>query len=549
MKFIKNMRVGRFIAGLLLLSLLSLNISAQTGLSEAERSLTKSVSVKYIKKITTELSDDRFEGRGTLQRGGDLAASWIAAEMKSLGLKPGGGNGTFLQSVPFSETIMAEGTNLKIGGESVVYSKDWATSGRTKDLDLSGETVYIGHGIISASSNRDDLAGVDFKNKFVVLIEGRPSNIPGEQWMAQQAKGETLVKLVGGGARGIIYVANGNEPLERATMIDFLSRRSIGEPGGGNAILPLPLILVNAATAEKLFSGSGTNLKTALENAPREDFKPMNLKPTVSIALRSKSTDGNSSNVVGYIEGSDPVLRKEAVVFTAHYDAYGLLGGKIYNGAADNAIGCGEMLAAARAFSKMKIKPKRSLVFIATTAEEYGLLGSRYWAKNPTWDITKIAAVMNLDGIGTEIMGPVKQMVGYGSPYSTLGPMFEDVAKSYGISTMEDPIPEQGVFKRSDHYSFVERGVPALMLVGAPAGSKQSFIDRFTEFERTKYHMPSDDVYRDWYWDGAKTVADMMTLIGYRVAQHNEMPAFTSGNPFSNLKRGDFYTEIPGAAK
>ena len=202
------------------------------------------------------------------------------------------------------------------------------------------------------------------------------------------------------------------------------------------------------------------------------------------------------------------------------------------------------MLAVAEAFARARVKPRRSLVFVAFTAEEYGLLGSKHYAAHPTWDLAKTAAVLNLDGIGTEIMGPMKGMVAYGAKLSSLGPMFFDVARAYGITPMDDPIPAQGVFRRSDHYPFAERGVPGLMLVGSPVDDPKQFTERFDEFERTKYHQPSDDVYRDWYWKGARKVADMMALIGHRVAQADALPSFNAGNEYAGRARG----EAPKAA-
>jgi Zn-dependent M28 family amino/carboxypeptidase len=190
----------------------------------------------------------------------------------------------------------------------------------------------------------------------------------------------------------------------------------------------------------------------------------------------------------------------------------------------------------AEAFAQAGVKPRRSLVFIAFTAEEYGLIGSKHYAAHPTWDLTKTAAVLNLDGIGTEIMGPMKGMVAYGAQLSSLGPMFFDVARAYGITPMDDPIPAQGVFRRSDHYSFVERG---LMLVGSPVDDPKQFTERSDELERTKYHQPSDDVYRDWYWKGARKMADMMALIGHRVAQAEAMPSFEAGSEYAGRARGE----------
>jgi Zn-dependent M28 family amino/carboxypeptidase len=195
------------------------------------------------------------------------------------------------------------------------------------------------------------------------------------------------------------------------------------------------------------------------------------------------------------------------------------------------------MLSVAEAFSKMKKKPKRSMIFLAVTGEEYGLYGSKYWADNPTWDLSKIAGNLNLDGIGTEVYGPVKNMVGFGAEHSTLGAMLEDVAKSYGVKLMPDPQPEEKVFTRSDHYSFVKKGVPALMLMGAPEGTKEELIAKIKAWEKMNYHQPTDDVMKDWYWKGAKTVADMMGILGLRISNQEKAPEWLSSSEYSKIKR------------
>jgi Zn-dependent M28 family amino/carboxypeptidase len=529
----------RFAATLFLCMLLALQATAQTatGLSDAERKLVKNISVGAIKKDVTTLSSDAMEGRGTMQPGGDKAARWIADQMKAFGLKPLGDNGTYLQAVPFIETWMAEGTTLKLDRNPLALGKDWSpVAFNLKENQYSGELIFAGHAIVSDAWKRNDIKDADLKDKIVVVIQGRLTNIPQEEWDKANGAGLTVASVFKNRAKGLIYVSNGLERRPPEMMIDFNSRRQITVAEGQ---APPPILYVSTAAAEKLFAKSGVSFQEALVRAEREDFKPIDLKTSAEVTTRLKITRGTASNVVGYIEGSDPVLKSEAVFFTAHYDAYGLLNGKIYNGAADNALGSAEMLAAARAFAKMKVKPKRSLVFLSVTGEEHGLLGSKHWIANPAWDLQKVAGVMNLDGIGTEIFGAVRNMVGFGAQYSTLGPMLEDVAKAYGISIMSDPLPEEGIFKRSDHYPFVERGIPALMLMGAPEGSKEALVKRIREWMMVYYHQPSDDIYATWYWEGAKTVADMMTIMGLRVANQQEMPAWVNGSPYANLKRGN----------
>lgn len=531
--------VQRTIVGFIVLTALVVNIPAQSGLSADEKKLTKAIKQKTIQRITTELSDDKFEGRGTLQKGGDAAANWIAAQMKSMGLKPLGNNGTYLQPVPLAAVEFSEQTSVKINRESLAFGKDWSTVTMLPDSTWNEQMVFVGHGVLSDEIGRNDLKDVDVKGKIVIWVQGAPKDMSTTEWAAFIDKASPVTFLLSKGAKAILAISNGREPMSQDFAINQTGRRKITPDDAAAAAPSIPLMLVGNAAAEKLFAGSGMTAKAAMEAADSKDFRPMELPAKFEAVFKEKRTRGTANNVIGFIEGSDPVLKSEAIVFTAHYDGFGLLNGQIYNAAADNAIGNGEMLAVAEAFSKIKVRPKRSLVFVSTTAEEYGLKGGSYFAQNPTWDITKIAANLNLDGIGTEIMGPIKNMIAFGGDYSSLGSMFNDVAKAYKITPIPDPIPEQNVFYRSDHYPFVARGVPALMLVGSPESTKEGFVKRFNQFEETKYHQPSDDVYQDWYWPGAKTVADMMGILGYRIAQSPTMPAWLPGNEFSNSTRGN----------
>lgn len=528
----------RLVASLCLCLLLASQGTAQTasGLSDAERKLVKDISLSAIRKYATTLASDAMEGRGTMQPGGDKAAKWIAEQMKALGLRPLGDNGTYLQAVPFTETSLAEGTALKLDGNALALGKDWAPLAfNLKETQYRGELIFAGHAIVSDAWKRNDIKDADLKDKIVVVIQGRLTNLSQEEWDKANGGGLAVASVFKNQARALIYVANGLERRPPEVVIDFNTRRQIGVAQGQT---PPPILYVSTAAAEKLFAKSGVSFQEALARAEREDFKPIDLKTRAEVQTRLKISRGTASNVVGYLEGSDPLLKSEAVFFTAHYDAYGLLNGKIYNGAADNALGSAEMLAVAAAFSKMKVKPKRSLVFLSVTGEEHGLLGSKHWIANPTWELQKVAGVMNLDGIGTEVFGAVRNMVGFGAQYSTLGPMLEEVASAYGISVMADPLPEEGIFRRSDHYPFVEKGIPALMLMGAPEGSKESLVKRIRDWMQVYYHQPSDDIYKTWHWDGAKTVADVMAIMGLRVAAQPEMPSWVSGSPYTNLKRG-----------
>lgn len=518
---------------------------AKAALSAEEQKLVSNISIQSIKDSTKALTADEFEGRGTMQPGGDKAANWLADRFKQLGMKPLGDNGSYLQKIEFKETITTPETSLTVGGEKLELGKDFAfypmNSG---DKEAAGGLVFIGYGLQIPATGRNDLKETDLAGKIVVMLEGPPADTPKETWNDEYTT-RTLISLITRGVKGIIYIGHGREKNPPDEIIDYFVRRQINslDAEGLPPFVP-QLTFVSKVGAEKLFAKSNVSVKDALAEAEKATFSPINLNQAAKMVVKYQSKNGFSNNVVGYIEGSDPKLKEEAVLFSAHYDAYGIENGKIYYGAADNALGTSEMLAVAEAFSKMGTKPKRSLIFIAVTGEEYGLYGSKHWAKNPTWDVKKISANLNLDGVGTEVYGPVKNMVGYGAEFSTLGAMLEEVSGILGIKVVPDPVPDEKIFTRSDHYSFVERGIPSLMLMGAPEGDIQDAIKRMKEWEKENYHQPGDTIKDDWAWEGAKTVADVMGIMGLRLANSDSMPSWIPNTRFGNLKRGNT-AELP----
>jgi hypothetical protein len=521
---------------------------APARLAAGETALAANVKVETIKDITAALAADDMQGRGTMQPGGDKAANYIAERFQKAGLKPLGDKGTFLQKIDFKETVFTAETAFKVGDEAFKVGSDYVyLPYSTNDQSASGEMVFVGYGIQARAINRDDLAGIDVAGKIVVMLDGPPADISEEVWKTNNIKFGILGNLFKKGAAGIVFIAHGREKEPLETAIDYLGRRQIsmsGESSGGAAFPIPPIIVASGKTAEKLFAKSGATLKDALAQSEVNTFKPIKLNQTAKLVKKSKSTKGTSSNVVGIMEGSDPTLKAEAIVFSAHYDAYGVENGKIYHGAADNALGVAEMISVAEAFSKAAAKPKRSLIFLAVTGEEYGLYGSKYWAKNPTWKIKQVAADLNLDGIGTEVYAPVKTFVGFGAEHSTIGAILEDVSGAFGIKVIADPMPDEKIFYRSDHYSFVERGVPSLMLLGAPEGDAKKWIDRSKQWEKTDYHQPADVIQPGWAWEGAKTVADVMAIMGWRISENPSMPAWLPTSRFAKLERGND-KEIP----
>jgi Zn-dependent M28 family amino/carboxypeptidase len=536
-----------FAGSLLILSLLTQSFAqtAAPALSNEETQFLSQLTIESIKTTTAALSAPEMEGRGTMQPGGDKAAQYIADRFIKLDMEPLGDKGSFLQKVNFKETVLTPETSFTVGAESLKLGSDYAfvpLPFEKVSKNAKGELVFIAYGIQSSSINRDDLAGIDVRGKVVVMMDGPPASISKEAWNNANASLTIMSGLIRAGVAGVISIAHGREKEPLEVGIDYLSRRQIAMEGESDQAEPVPLppfLLAGGAAAEKLFAKSGITLAEARARAERNDFKPFKLNQEAKIVAKYKSTKGSASNVAGVIRGSDPKLKEEAILFSAHYDAYGTDKGKIFPGAADNALGVAEMIAVAEAFAKLPQKPKRSLVFLAVTGEEYGLYGSKYWAKKPTWDIKKVAANLNLDGVGTEVYAPVKTIVGYGAEHSSLGPLMDQVASALGAGTIPDPFPEEKIFYRSDHFSFVERGVPSLMLLGAPAGDKEIWIKRMKDWEKTDYHQPGDVIKADWNWSGAKTVADVMAIMGLRTANAEKMPEWLPTSRFAKLERGN----------
>jgi len=304
--------------------------------------------------------------------------------------------------------------------------------------------------------------------------------------------------------------------------------------------------LISNATAEKLFAGSGSSYAETMQKAENGEFVSRAFAKRASIAIRLRREEATSSNVAAVLEGSDPKLKDEAVVLSAHYDAYGIdSDGTIYPGAADNAIGVAKLVAIAEALVKSKVKPRRSIIFLAVTGEEYGLLGAAYWVKHPTWPIERVAANINYDGIGTEVWGPLGYIIDYGFKHSDLGELLDGVMAAQGLKLVPDPDPQEGIFYRSDHYEFFKKGIPALYLIGAPAGNLLALMPRAAKWLVTDYHMPTDTVQQDWNWEGARGLAVTGMIASLRIANQDAMPAWKQSSPY-NRPRG---TNLPAPAR
>jgi Peptidase family M28 len=508
-------------------------------LSVTEQQLVDSINVASIKEIVNTLSADNMQGRGTAQPGGDKAAAYLADRFAKLGLKPLGENNSYLQPIKFREIQFLQ-TAFTVGSENLKPGPDFFVSPPyTGDENITGKLVFVAYGLSLPVLKRDDFAGLDVKGKIVILRNGPPPEITKDQWKAAHAQANVIRGLIVRGAAAVVFVGQDTETLSFAEIGDYLTRRQI-EPESDPELpdfLP-PFLSVSDSAAEKLFSASGMTAAEAFAKAKRNDFTPMDLNKSATITVRLKKSKGVGNNVVGLLEGSDPKLKSEALVYSAHYDAYGISAdNRVYHGAADNALGVAEMLAIADAMSRAAAKPRRSIIFLAVTGEEYGGYGSDHWVKNPTWKIKQVAADLNLDGMGTEVYGPVKVLVGYGAEHSSLGSVLNEVAAATDLRVIPDPMPEEKSFYRSDHYFFVKKGVPGIMILGAPDGAVESWTSRLKHWEKTDYHQPGDVVRPEWDWSGPRTIASVMLVMGLRVANDENMPSWLPSSIY-NRERG-----------
>jgi hypothetical protein len=514
--------------------------AATTALSIVEREAVAKIRVETIREVVTALSADGMQGRGTAQPGGDKAAAYLADYFQKLGLKPLGSNGSYFQPIKFREFQFLPETSMMVGTETYKLGPDFiVTPPLSGDKSISGNLVFVAYGLISSTPKRNDLAGLNLKGKIVMMLQGPPRIVSKDSWKKARIQFDILRNLVAQGVSAIVFISHGREEHSYTETADYLTRRQI-EPADSEempAFLP-PFLNLSDAAAEKLFSASGVTRAQALSKAEEEGFTPIDLKQSAKITVRLKKDKGVSNNVVGLLEGSDQNLKSEAVVYSAHYDAYGLSpDNRIYHGAADNALGVGEMLSIAEAFSRITTRPRRSIIFMAVTGEEYGGHGSDYWVRNPTWKIKQVAANLNFDGMGTEVYAPVKVLVGYGAEHSSLGTTLNEVAAATSLKVIPDPMPEEKAFYRSDHYFFVKKGIPGLMLLGAPDGEVKAWVDRMKLWEKTDYHQPTDTIRPDWNWDGPKTMAIAGVVLGLKVANQDQMPGWLPTSPF-NRERG-----------
>lgn len=497
---------------------------AACGTAIPEQSLVDAVEQVTIEDGTRHLSSPALGGRGTGQPGADSAAQWIAERFRAIGVESAGDDGTYLQPLSLTRSRVTSTSGILAGRDTLRIGSDFAVlTAPDGNVRVAGPIVFVGHGIRDRATGRDDLAGVDVANSIVMVLGDIPPGIDSATFTESTA--ETRRELEQARALLVARLAPPGVPFEEVARrltgdrIQLVSPEVQGPTSG-------PVVLaISDATADRLLAGTFSE-RTRLAELGRLDATPQ--PASVAISLDRTSVDVHSANVAGIIRGADAALRDELVVYTAHYDAFGRDSvGTIYRGAIDNALGTSQLLAVAAAFARQPAPPLRSVLFLAVTGEEYGLLGTRAWIAAERWPIAQVVAALNFDASDSEVHGPMAQAVGLGAEQSSLGEVFRQAAADLDVTPIADPYPEQGFFFRSDHFAFVQRGVPGLMLIGAPSGT--AWVERSRQWlgPAGDYHQPSDTMRADWDFRGPRRSAQLMALIGWRVANAEIRPQLT----------------------
>src|SRR5712691_10140764 len=508
------------------------------------------------------LSSDLLEGRGTGARGGEIAANYIAAQLEALGLKGAGTQGSFFQPVSLVGVKADPNTKLTItsrnGKEAFKFADEYVafTGAQTGEVDVDADLVFVGYGISAPEQKWNDYKGddSDWRGKILVMLVNDPPATPAEPNLFG---GKTLTyygrwtykfeEAARRGAEGVILLhtdESAGYPWSVVRTSNGSSRFDIARtPGDSTPFLKMRSWVTND-TAQKIMKLAGYDLAEMRTKAASRDFQPVKLNLKGKINLKSELKRVQAPNVVGILPGRDPKLKDEYVVYSAHWDHFGIgapdkTGDTIYNGAVDNASGCAAILAIAEALSRLPPaqRPRRSSLFLFPTAEEQGLLGAEWYSRHPVVPINKTAANVNLDSMN--MLGITRDFNPLGAERSSLEDIVQAVARERGMRVSPDSRPEQGSFYRSDHFPFAKVGVPSISLkegddfVGRPKGwGKQ----QFDAYNTQHYHQPSDEFDPNWNYQGMIQETEIAMDIGMRIANDPAMPRFKPTDEFAKKK-------------
>jgi Zn-dependent M28 family amino/carboxypeptidase len=508
----------------------------------------ETIDPEHIRWHVRFLSHDLLEGRGTGQRGGDIAAEYMATQFAEYGLKPAGDNGSYLQKVPLvGITTLPEtqfsllpkqgaAMNLKPLDEYVAYDQT-----QQSQSDVDADIVYVGYGIEAPEYNWDDYKGVDVRGKvLLMLVNEPPSDDP------KFFKGKALTyygrwtykyeEAARKGAVGVILI-------HKEDMASYPWEVVRNSNSGEKSYLKLEGPALKVASwvqldvAKKLAAASSMDLEKMMADARSRDFRPVNLGAKLKAHMVSKVRNFESNNVVAMLPGSNRNLKDEAILYTAHYDHLGIRpdmpGDNIYNGAADNATGCGILLELARAFSVAKDRPGRSVIFAAVTAEEQGLLGSEYLGKHPPIPAGKIALDLNYDDV--QPLGAPQEVEVTGAERTTFYPWVQATAKEFRLAIRPDARPEAGHFYRSDHFSLARVGIPSFSINEGMKfkGHDEAWgLEQNKEYTEKHYHQPSDEYHPEMDFVGDAAMARFGFALGWEAASFSKLIGWQKGDEF-----------------
>ncbi len=521
--------------------------------SEDAFNAQKAITGQRLRQHIATLASDEFEGRFPGTIGEELTVDYLSKTFEELGLLPGNPNGTWIQNATMTGVVSEYKAQFLTEEERWVMNAGVDIVGNSyqtqEKVDIKkAELVFCGYGINAPEYNWNDFEGVDVKGKVIVVLVSDPPIMKNGEMDDSMFGGKAMTyygrwsyKFEEGlrqGAAGVLVV---HETQPAGYPFAVLQGGYDGEQLMIENPNVTPLAFqgwIPLSSVEKLFQMSGMNYQELKAAAVRSDFKAVALKATFTSKMTNSVRRFDSNNIVAKYEGNDPELKDEYIIYTSHWDHLGknkkLEGDQIYNGANDNASGTGIIMNIAEAFSKLKNGSKRSILFLAVTAEEQGLLGATYYSINPLVPLEKTVAVMNIDAMGNTY-GKTKDLIVVGKGNSELDVVLEYAAAQDGKYLIPDAEPEKGFYYRSDHFAFAKQGVPALYVDGGldvVGKGKDYGHQKKDEYTSIDYHAVSDEIKDDWDFSGMVEDARILFRVGYSIGQHNEWPQWSEGTEF-----------------
>ena len=515
------------------------------------------ISAASLLARTKILASDEFEGRGPGTRGEEKTVQYLEREFRKLGLQPGNPNGTFIQDVPLIGITSKPTLAFAVGGQAMPMTpiNDFVGFSTRAVPQVEGKdtaVVFVGYGIVAPEFGWDDYKGVDVRGKTVVMLINDPPvtdasgrldpAVFGGQAMTYYGRWTYKYEIAAqkGAAACLIIHETGPAAYPFGVVISSWTRENfeIRSPDNNAGHVALSGWL-SLQAAKRLIAAGGHDFDALKKSAVSREFRPVPLGATATFAVQNTLRSVASRNVLALLPGSDPKLRHEYLIYNAHWDHLGiderLKGDQIFNGAADNAAGTAVLLEIAQAMKALPPakQPKRSVLFLSVTGEEKGLLGSRYYAQNPLYPLTRTVALINMDGANQFGRTSDIEVIGYGA--STIDDTALAVARGQGREVLPDSHPERGAFFRSDHFEFAKVGVPAFYAKSGRKfiGQPDDFADkRINEYLARDYHQPSDEVKPDWTFEGAAQDTEFLVGVGLQIANGAKWPEWKPGNAF-----------------